>query len=132
MNVYPFCPLRQIAAFHLLISQATPFSDEACETNHSLKRTESCWKTGKRFFRTVCSHLVLCFNMSPRCVRAMGFRPALALFGDAKQAMRGKVVRLKLDRWLRPWTSNTYSSNLLSDSVLLWFRLTGCISILYT
>ena len=74
MNSYPFCPLRQIAAFHSLISQAIPFADEACETNRSLGRTESCWKTRKRFFRTVCSHLVLCFNVLPRCVCAMGVR----------------------------------------------------------
>ena len=25
--------------------KATPFAGEACETNHSLVRTESCWKT---------------------------------------------------------------------------------------
>ena len=37
--------------------------------------------------RTVRSHLVLCCNMSPRCVRAMGVCLALALFDDAKQAM---------------------------------------------
>ena len=62
------------ASNHSLISQATPFADEACETNSSLGRTESCWKTRKRFFCAVrsASHLVLCFNMSPRCVRAMG------------------------------------------------------------
>ena len=38
-------------------------------------------------FRTVRSHLVLFCNMSSRCVRAMGICRALALFGDAKQAM---------------------------------------------
>ena len=37
-------------------------------------------------FRTVRSHLVLCCNMSPHCVRAMGVCRALALFGNAKQA----------------------------------------------
>ena len=87
MNIYPFCPLHQIAAFHLLISQATPFTDENCETNHPLGRTESCWKTRKRFFCTVRSHLVSCFNMLLRCVHSIGVRRALALFGDAKQAM---------------------------------------------
>ena len=25
--------------------KATPFAGEACKTNHSLVRTESCWKT---------------------------------------------------------------------------------------
>ena len=33
---------------------------------------DSCWKARKRFFHTACSHLVLCINMSPRCVRAIG------------------------------------------------------------
>ena len=87
MNIYPLCPLRQIAAFHLLISQAIPFTDEDCETNHPIGRTESCWKTQKRSFRTVFSHLVSCFNMSPHCVRSIGVRRALALFADAKQAV---------------------------------------------
>ena len=36
---------------------------------------------------TVRSHLVLCCNMSPRCVRVMGVCRALALFGDAKHDM---------------------------------------------
>ena len=36
---------------------------------------------------SVRSHLVLCCNMSPRCVRAMGICQALALLGDAKQAI---------------------------------------------
>ena len=90
MNIYLFCPLRHINRLsdRSLISQAPPFADEACETNRLLEGTGSCWKTRKRFFRTVCSHLVLCFNMSPRCVRPMGVRRALALqVDDAKQAM---------------------------------------------
>ena len=33
-----------------LISQATPFADEACETNRSLGRRISCWKTRKSTF----------------------------------------------------------------------------------
>ena len=41
----------------------------------------------EEIFHTVCSHLVLCFNMSPCCVHAMGIFQALALFGDTKQAM---------------------------------------------
>ena len=64
--------------------------------------SQIAWKNGKLLegsvFRTVRSHLVLCCNMSPRCMRAMGVCRALALFGDAKQAMvREKVVRLKQD-----------------------------------
>ena len=87
----PFLPVApySTAWFRLsdcsLISQATPFAD------HSVGRTENCWKNRKLLedsvFRTVRSHLVLCCNMSPRCVRAMGVCRALALFGDAKQAM---------------------------------------------
>ena len=62
-----------------LISQATPFAD------HSVGRMENCWKT--RSFALFAA-LVLCCNMSPHCVRAMGVVcRALALFGDAKQAM---------------------------------------------
>ena len=66
-------------------------------TSHTLRRSFG-WKNGKLLedsvFRTVCSHLVLCCNMSPRCVRTMGVCRALALFGDAKQAtVREKVVR---------------------------------------
>ena len=59
----------------LLISQATPFADV---------RLVACleeWKVVGRFF------LQPSFNMSPRCVHAMGTHRALALFGDAKQAM---------------------------------------------
>ena len=80
----PFLPVApySTAWFRLsgrsLISQATPFADR------SFGRTENCWKT---VFRTVRSHLVLCCNMSPRSVRTMGVCRALALFGDAKQAM---------------------------------------------
>ena len=71
-----------------LISQATPFVD----------RLEERKLLDGSVFRTVHSHLVLCCNMSPRCMRAMGVCRALALFGDAKQAMvREKVVRLKPD-----------------------------------
>ena len=78
----PFLPVApySTAWFRLsdrsLISQATPFADR------SVKLLEDS------VFRTVRSHLVLCYNMSPRCVRAMGVCRALAYFtGDAKQAM---------------------------------------------
>ena len=59
-------------------------------TSHTLRRSFGR-KNGKLLedsvIRTVRSHLVLCCNMSPRCVRAMGVCLALALFDDAKQAM---------------------------------------------
>ena len=88
MNIYPFCPLHQIAAFHSLISQATPFADEACETNHSLGRTESCWKTPKRFFRTVCIHAShIMFEHVTMLCACHGRSPSIGPIGDAKQAM---------------------------------------------
>ena len=66
------------------------FQSFASLTSHTLRRSFG-WKNGKLLedsvFRTVHSHLVLCCNMSPRCVGAMGVCRALALFGDAKQAM---------------------------------------------
>ena len=66
------------------------FQSFASLTSHTLRRSFG-WKNGKLLedsvFRTVRSHLVLCCNMSPRCVGAMGVCQALALFGDAKQAM---------------------------------------------
>ena len=95
-NMHEYLPFLPVVSYSTtwfrlsdrsLISQTTPFVDEAGETNRSLGRMESCWNTRKIFFRTVCSHLVLCFNISPRCVRAMGVCQALALFCDAKQAM---------------------------------------------
>ena len=75
MNIYPFFPLRLqhwLWCFdRSLISQATPFADEDCETNHSLRRTESCWKEDlEEFFRTVHSH-VASFNMPLVCLGAL-------------------------------------------------------------
>ena len=60
-----------------LISQATPFADRSVHGKNGKLLKESV-------FRTVRSHLVLCCNMSPRCVRAMGVCRALALFGEGK------------------------------------------------
>ena len=92
MNIHPFSLLCHIALGSAFQSFANlTNADEACETNHSLGRAESWWKTRKRFFHTVCSHLVLCFNMSPRCVCAIGIRRVLVLFYNTKQAMgKGK------------------------------------------
>ena len=70
--------------------QATPFADEACNTNHSLGRMESSWKTWKRFFCTVRSH-----HVTMLCAHH-GCRQALTLFGDAMGRVRDKVV------WLKP------------------------------
>ena len=80
-----FLPIAPYSTEASLISQATPFADEACDTNRSLERTERL--DLKRFFHTLHSHLVLCFNISPPCVQAMGIYQALALFGDTKQDM---------------------------------------------
>ena len=38
------CRTALVLAFNRLISQVTPFADESCETNCSLRRTESCWE----------------------------------------------------------------------------------------
>ena len=52
------------------------------------------WKNGKLLedsvFRTVRSHLVLCCNMSPRCVRAMGVCRALAYLATPSKVGEGK------------------------------------------
>ena len=55
--------------------KATPFAGEACETNRSLVRMESCWKTiAEQFCCTVCSHLAR-FNIVPMCFGALRGRP---------------------------------------------------------
>ena len=79
----PFLLVRHIA----LVSAFRSFANL---TSHTLRRSFG-WKNGKLLedsvFHTVRSYLVLCCNMSPCCVRAIGICRALALFGDAKQAM---------------------------------------------
>jgi len=66
--------------------KATPFTGEACKTNHSLVKTESCWKTcgtvllhcsqqSRKF-----QHGILC--ASERCV---GVCKAMVLVGNVKQ-----------------------------------------------
>ena len=65
--------------------KATPFAGEACETIRSLARTESCWKTR----RTVLLH---CLPPSRKFQhgasgRYVGVRQAMALIGNARQAM---------------------------------------------
>ena len=59
--------------------KATPFAGEACETNHSLVGTESCWKEpqgrlAQQFCHTVRSHLTS-FNMVSMCFGALHGRP---------------------------------------------------------
>ena len=73
--------------------KATPFAGKVCETNRSLVRTESCWKTRG----TVLLHCSQpCISQvstwflcaSGRCV---GVRQAMTLIGNARQAMsKGK------------------------------------------
>ena len=64
-------------------SKATPFAGEACETNRSLVRTESCWKTRVTVLLH-CSQPSRKFqHASGHCV---GFRRAKALIGNARQA----------------------------------------------
>ena len=59
------------------------FAGEACETNRSLVRTESCWKTRVTVLLH-CSQPSRKFqHASGRCV---GFRLAKALIGNARQA----------------------------------------------
>ena len=95
----PFCPLCHIALVSAFRSLVNLTSHTLCR---SLGRTENCWKT-----RCVCSYLVICCNMSPCCVRAMGVCRALALFGDTKQAMgEGKsgpvetgLTALRSEKW---------------------------------
>ena len=93
-----------------LIPQATPLTDEACETDRSLGRTASCWEEYKRFFRTVRSRLAS-FSVSSRrapcaCAPCVGVRRAMVLIGDAGQAMSegksGSVELDKPDQQLRP------------------------------
>ena len=80
----PFLPV----APYTLVSAFLSFADL---TSHTLCRSFT-WKNGNLLkdsgFGTVCSHLVLSFEIqSPCCVCVMGICQALALFGDAKQAM---------------------------------------------
>ena len=79
MNIYPFCTLRRrVYSSYLfrpsncsLISQATPFANEACET--VIAKTVSCWKENS-VFCTIYSHLSS-FNMSPVFLGALHGHP---------------------------------------------------------
>ena len=94
---------------HLLISQATPFADEACKT--IIIRLEEQKGVGRVLFR--CSqpshkfqHCHLC-----ACGPCVGVCPALVLIGDAKQA--------------RLWQCTTNQATGKGKSGLIETRLTG-------
>ena len=56
--------------------KATPLASEACETNPSLVRTESCWKEDSRNSSVALFHSHLTsFNMVPMCFGALRGRP---------------------------------------------------------
>ena len=100
----PFCPLCRtplVSAFRSssLIGRKPhpPFAGEACETNHSLVRTESCWKEDSRnssvaLFAAISQVSTWYLYALVRCV---GVSRAMAVPG--KPRVRGKVVWLKLD-----------------------------------
>ena len=74
-----------------------PFAGEACETNHSLVRTESCWKedlhnSSVALFAAISQVSTWYLCALGHCV---GIRRAMAVPG--KPRVRGKVVRLKPD-----------------------------------
>ena len=56
--------------FRLIILKATPFADEGCENNLSIRGTGKLLEDSKEFiFCTVHNHFVS-FNMSPVCLGA--------------------------------------------------------------
>ena len=109
----PFLPIAShklvSVSYCLLISQATPFAEEACDTSYHL------WKNGKllegrpgRVFRTVRSRLAS-FNMSPVCLGAL--RECL-LSNDANwqcQASHG---------WGEKWSGKTGLTGLVAMVLL--------------
>ena len=70
-----------------LSAETAPFAGEACEINRSLVRTESFWKSrGTALFAAVSQVSTWYLCASGRCV---GIRQAMALIGNARQAMSG-------------------------------------------
>ena len=77
----------------LLTSQAIPFINDACETNHSLGRIESCLeelRPTRDFLHTACSYLTSFNNLSPLCTVCMVALPGV------HQTMAQLVVNLSL------------------------------------
>ena len=68
-----------------LISQATPFPDEACETNCSLGRMESCWKENPKEFFALFA-VILQVSTCHLCALGpcVGVHRAMVLTSDAK------------------------------------------------
>ena len=94
MNINNFCPFSHVGlvlAFRLftIISQVTPFAHQACETNHLLGETESCWEEDSEDVISHCLQPSQCIT-SQHTLCAWGSRVgiywALALIGSAKQA----------------------------------------------
>ena len=96
-HMYEYLPFLPIASFRLsnpsLISQATSFADEDCETIiiHLEEQIVAGRKTWKILFHTVRSHFTR-FKMSPVC---LGVQRAMAM--PSKPRVKEKVVRLKPD-----------------------------------
>ena len=67
--------------------EATSFASEACETNPSLVRTESCWKNSRNssvaLFAAISQVSTRYLCASGRCV---GVHRAMALIGNNRQA----------------------------------------------
>ena len=120
----PFLPIAShklvSVSYCLLISQAKPFAEEACDTGYHL------WKNGKllegrpgRVFRTVRSHLAS-FNMSPVCLEALC---ECLLSNDAnwqchasKSWVGGKVVLQNRTNWTGGYGAALSLSTLTEDA----------------
>ena len=68
--------------------KTTPIAGEACETNRSLVRTESCWKEDLRNSSVALFAAISQVSTWYLCAagRCMGVHQAMALIGNARQA----------------------------------------------
>ena len=90
-NFCPFCHVGLVLAFQsfTIISQVTPFAHQACETNHLLGETESCWEEDSEDIISHCLQPSQCItSLHTLCAwgSCVDIYWALALIGSAKQA----------------------------------------------
>ena len=121
MNINNFCPFSHVGlvlAFQLftIISQVTPFAHQACETNHLLGETESCWEEDSEDIISHCLQPSQCItSRHTLCAwgSCVGIYWALALIGSAKQA----AVETRLTQVFRIWSG--YSSQFVVNTYCL-------------
>ena len=90
-----FLPVAPYSTEASLISQATPFADEACDTNHSLERAERLWRDSFALF-TAMLYYVLTYH-HPVCMPWAFTKHWSYLVTPSKPWMREKAIRLKSD-----------------------------------